>query len=327
VKSIVVPLVCFLSSGPALAACDDEKPASVMVAITSEAPVPESIDLVEVSIRRDGVERFVNFYEAGSNLDLPGTLAIDKARGQDADDPISVTVTGWSRGAVLVERRATVLFVEGEQRVLRMPLRFACLGVPCAEGQTCKAGACLPAAVDLTQAPVYDDATVFGGENPVGCFSRSKCGDERTTWTADDLVALFDPADCTLQATAPQEARDDLNLGLVWTGDPRRGWTVVDRDTVEGWDFDPAYAQTGKVYLVPGLCEAVKAGKIEGGQRVLGCAPKLPDQPLCPDEDGALPLARSACHGRPCTSGGCSGRAAWGPSRRRRTSCAARPWR
>ncbi len=288
-KQRISALACFTAVGAAAASCTEEKPASVMVAITSEAPVPESIDLVEVSVRRGGVEKFLNFYQAGSNLSLPGTLAIDKAEGQSAGDPITITVVASSQGVPRVERRATLTFVENEQRVLRMPLRFACVDVTCAEGATCKAGACLPDATDLTQELAYDEAQVFGERNPAGCFSRANCG-ERATLTAEDLGALFDPAACTLQASSPGGARDDLNMGLVWKGDPRQAWTVVDLDAVEGWYFDEAYAQTGKVHLVPGLCEAVKAGKIEGGQRVLGCAPKVPTQPLCPDEDGALLL-------------------------------------
>ena len=285
-ERIMSAVVCVVGLGLAAASCRHDEPASVMVAITSEAPVPEGIDLVEVSVERGGVETFVNFYGAGSTLRLPGTLAIDKAPGEDVDEPISIRVVASLRGEVRVERRATVLFVAGEQRVLRMPLRFACLGVSCDAGSTCRAGTCLPERVDLAQELAYDEGRVFGDKNPVGCFRRDACG-ERVTLSAAELGALFDPGACTLQATTPGEAREDLNVGLAWRDDPRKASTVVDLDAVEGWYFDEAYASTGKVHLVRGLCEAVKAGKIGGGERVLGCAPKLPTQPLCPYEDGA----------------------------------------
>ncbi|MFK5281926.1 hypothetical protein ACI3PL_20455, partial [Lacticaseibacillus paracasei] len=92
----------------------------------------------------------------------------------------------------------------------------------------CRAGACLPEAIDLTQEPAYAEGQVFGDKNAAGCFRLANCGDERTTLTAAELGSLFDPQACTLQATAPGEARDDLNMGLVWRDDARKAWTVVD---------------------------------------------------------------------------------------------------
>jgi hypothetical protein len=280
---------------------EPEQPASVMIAITSEAPVPESIDTIEVSVERNGVERFYNIYTRDNSSAgfLPGTLAIDRPSSDDSDAPINVVVRARRGAEERAVRRATFSFVDQEQRLLRMPLRLSCMTdemLSCPSGETCRSGVCEPDDVDLALAPAYSPGFVFP-EQALSCYDPRACGGERVFIPGDVLRSAL-AEDCTLAAVFPNDQpRTDVNMEFVWRDDPRNtagrelltGMTV-DYDPAEGWEF--AEQGAGRVQLVPGVCAAIRDGRVLGTFEVFGCEPKDPLLPRC--TDAVLEAAPSA---------------------------------
>jgi hypothetical protein len=277
--------------GLVLAGCSSQQPASVMVAVTSEAAIPEGIDSVEVSVKRGGIERFFNAYsrENSDGRLLPGTLAVDRPGDDVGDSPVTVSVIAKKGAEERVVRTATFSFVDGEQRLLRMPLRLACYGTStseCATGETCRAGICEPDAVDLNQAPAYTPALVFPTDAPT-CHDASRCDGAERVWLDGTKLREALDADCTLPAVFPDGTpRSDLNMEFVWRDDPRNLGTpaaltavTLDYDAAEGWNFTDE--SSARVKLVPGVCAAVRDGRVLGTFETFGCAPKQPLVPAC----------------------------------------------
>ncbi len=270
-----------------LTACGSKGATGVVVAVTSEVPVPEEVNELIIEVKSEGSSRFNETYrivpdaERGGDpkkASLPGTITLKPEDGAEVDGFMTITVKAkLSNGENRFVRKATMKFVEEKQKLLRMPLRFACMDFPtvCRDDETCKAGACVPATVDLEQEPEFEETQIFSRAG--ACFDRAACGDAKYTVPVAEAFAQAGTADCSLSleelaARVPQDKSPEereamaadirkgkFNFGFVWAANKTGKWTVVDQDPEEGWVF--ADASRSRVRLSRGLCDVVQ-GKV-----------------------------------------------------------------
>ena len=269
-------------------ACADKKPTALTIAVSSEVPVPDTVNRVQIRVEYDGAERFDKTYDfdvSGGDTKIPGTLTIER-QDETATGPVRVTVSAVNRdtmGASVV-RHAVVGFSEERTKLVRMPLRFSCLDFPdtCKEGETCKAGACASASADAEGLPDYDDAQVFGKTGDGRCFDRALCVPKDLIVDLTAVVRATTDARCEV-ALADGVTSERVNFGVVWSRHPAGKWTAVDQDPEEGWSF--ADAAKTRVQFAPGLCRAIR-GQTPGVEvaKVIvnpACPPKKATQPEC----------------------------------------------
>lgn len=225
-----------------LISCSDTPSSAVVVALSSEASVPEGVSAIRIRVTRDdstfydqrfvttNVEQLTDRTRELTVDDIPGTLTVlDDGK---ASGPVTVTIEaemndpagGPARKAT---RTARVGFVSEKQKLLRMPIQFACaaLGDICAtQGMSCRAGQCVrDDELDALDAD-FEDADQASVQPTAGqCFIRRTLGG-----TADKgLVAALPIADvvsvlevdaagqCTVPHLLPQLAADQALLGRI----------------------------------------------------------------------------------------------------------------
>lgn len=252
----------------------------MVVAISSEAPVPKGIDGFTVTVTRGGATVFEQDYVVGADGSsfLPGTLTLHP-EDDNTDEVIHVKVLAKVKKDPfpMVLREATLGFSKGQQKLLRMPLRYACIGVTCDPGMTCHAGMCEKDSVDPETLPVFANEQVF----PVTgkCFARPSCIEgQRAVLTIDELRAEMDPVTCTIPHDPTAQ---DVNMGFVWSYGFSTECTLVDFDGSEGWSF--VGDDKSKIVFAPGLCKEVMRpdSHIVSTYIKTGCPPKPPLQPEC----------------------------------------------
>jgi hypothetical protein len=291
-----------------LVSCSSGDDSSIMVAITSEAPVPESVKTIQILVESKGEVRYQQTYDtlATDVVRLPGTIAFTRKLDSESNEPISVTITATvfsknEQGTGITQkhivRRSTLRFSEGKQKLLRMPIRFACLDFGCPTGQTCAAGACVDSSVEVDDLPDLENEKVSGDNKE--CFDNTKCvqKNEPASFTFEEFAAAnaFNPADCTVTNLTPNTR--NVNVGMVWADNPLKKWTVVEYDPIEGWAYKND--DFSKMHLAKGLCDIVKAQATELAKpaamrdpakirinrlvETSGCEPKPPSLPNCPE--------------------------------------------
>jgi hypothetical protein len=269
--------------------CATERPASITVALSSEAPIPTGIDRIRITVTDRGTPKLDRDYDVGpGETRLPGTLVLHREDDEDTFASVTVLIRAYSLGELRSSRRATLGFVSGKQKLLRMPIQFACFDTGCKEGETCKAGACVPDAVSADALPDFEEKLVFPAAG--SCFDRDRCIEENEhEMTLEEFRAreaadpsFFDRDRCTIPSDDPGTPDQNVNMGFVWTLNPEGEWTSVDFDSVEGWQFDDA--SRTRIRLSPGLCAELKkdAPRIAEIVTSKGCPPKPPTQPECP---------------------------------------------
>ena len=276
---VVVPAALILAS------CAAKQPSTIVVGLTSEAPMPATVDTVRITVDRGGTRRLDTTYDVSpGGTKVPGTLVIANTDDSDSTSPVTVTVRAFSQGVMRAERRSTLGFVEGKQKLLRMPIQFACFDTDCPSGQTCHAGECVAEGADTEKLPDFAEEKVV----PVAgkCFPREDCEKASMAMTLEQIQSkiaadptFFNPKDCSI---AIAEARPDLNMGIVWADEPTGNWTVIDFDPEEGWAFtDDTHT---RVRLSRGMClELAKPHpRIRKVVAKAGCAPKPATMPECP---------------------------------------------
>ncbi|MCS6900158.1 MAG: hypothetical protein RMJ98_10895 [Myxococcales bacterium] len=238
-----------------LTACEDRPPTTVVVALSSEAPIPQGVQSVTIQVKRGGTTYFDETYhvvdkntantQAKTQLtvdDIPGTLLLqDDGRGTG---PVSVTVeaTLLTAGGVTRKtlRSATTSFVQEKQKLLRMPIQLACSDVTCPNpGETCRAGRCLPDTVPESELEDFEEAKA----RPVAgqCFQYTSCreqqGSSEVRIPIETVVEVLGE-DCTIPYLFPgliegdselegvtdpndprlAKLRNSINMGYIWSG-------------------------------------------------------------------------------------------------------------
>jgi len=141
--------------------CGSEDLTQLMVVVDTDFAVPDAtlpdadVELDEIAITVDAPDGQRAGSEGAVVADeLPLRLAVVHRSGPLG--PIRVKVEGFLGGAVQIQRRAEVHFVEGEVRELRMDLLRSCKGVACGVEETCSADGCRPREVTEDELPVWD---------------------------------------------------------------------------------------------------------------------------------------------------------------------------
>jgi len=217
-----------------VAACSNEvQPrGQLMLAISSDMSVTKDMDEVRVEVRRaDGTRLpdreipILPSQPAPFGKPLPGTLAIvpSDAGGQSVHVRLTARHLDTTTGVVesRVVREAIVKVPTDRIAMLRMPLRWLCDGrverdgdgfrSACPnENDTCVAGACKSADIDVNSLPEYLNSQVFGGGTPTG--KGSQCLDVQSCFA--NTVVLAADGDCAVPLPAgANPAR--LNVALV----------------------------------------------------------------------------------------------------------------
>lgn len=167
-----------------VASCGNDDLTQLMVTIDTDFQVPGELEEVLISIRGPSGED-PSAESPLSAEELPLTLAVVHRGGPLG--PVSVTVDGLGavgddgRRPIVIQRRATAWFVEGDVRELRLDLLRECRGVACAPDETCAEGGCRPRMVEENELRPWDGAmrTDFGvpdmGPDMSECEPTERC--------------------------------------------------------------------------------------------------------------------------------------------------------
>ena len=312
------------------AACSNEvQPrGQLMLAISSDMSVTKDMDEVHVEVwRADGTRLpdreipILPSQPAPFGKPLPGTLAIvpSDAGGQSLFVRLAARHLNAATGIVesRVVREAIVKVPTDRVAMLRMPLRWLCDGQvepdgngfrsACPNEQTCVAGVCKPADIDVNSLPDYLNSEVYGGGTPSG--KGSQCLDVQSCFA--QTIAQAPDQDCTVPLPAgANPAR--MNVALVLPpesdghclDDPDKGpgkgscLMPLDNDEQEGFVIDG-----NRIRLPPAACLRTN---VVGIAVSLACNTKDLSIPVCGPWNGwaAQPEADG--------SGGTNGMAASG---------------
>jgi hypothetical protein len=142
----------------ALLGCESKEIArtQIMLVVDSDLTVPSELDQIDMYIDGPSGKR----QQASALLSespLPRSLALVRTEGPLS--PLIVRVSGMLAGGVVVERSASLAFVEGRTLVLPMHLARSCIEMSCGE-QTCTERGCEDVAVEPSSLSEWD------GEEP-----------------------------------------------------------------------------------------------------------------------------------------------------------------
>lgn len=247
---------------------------AIHLVVASELSTPTPIDALEIQVEVAGTTPFFQTYSVPADASLPGSLTLSAgATGALAGTiapgvaPIGgsgaakITVTGLRAGVARVSRTASFSLPVADERTLLLTLTYSCLDfAACGAGSTCQQGECRPDAIELSALP--RTTTAF---DPKACFDTKTCFASAATIDLSTLAGCDVPL---MPATA--------NLGASWSLDPVPGHLVP-------LDEGDAYTSSGtSATLSPGLCAAVKSGKVTVLAASTACAKKSPTTPVCP---------------------------------------------
>jgi alpha-tubulin suppressor-like RCC1 family protein len=116
----------------------------IVLIVDTDMTAPVDLDSVRLDIKgpTEPVEvKTVSNIGAAGGPTFPLTLGLTAA---GALSPVEVTVTASQLGRPVTEQQIRTAFVHGERRLLRMLMLSSCLGITCADGETCGGNGCGP---------------------------------------------------------------------------------------------------------------------------------------------------------------------------------------
>jgi len=125
-------------------ASSDVERTEILLVVDSDLAVPDELD--ELAMHIEGPGGVVQDAVAKlAEAPLPRSLGL--VRKQGALSPLNIQVTGRVAGRAIVQRTATLAFVEGRTLVLPLHLVRSCVSRACGE-QTCSERGCVDVALD-----------------------------------------------------------------------------------------------------------------------------------------------------------------------------------
>ncbi len=164
----------------------------VLVGVATDIEAPGIVDLVRLSVTREGVELFHNDWDISGipNVpnELPGSFGVFSPDGSETK--VGITVSGFKNGSVVevVRRDAILTLISGKTLFLRMGLVKRCQPIDCGPGQTCVEGACQDPLLDANRLPPFIDDLV----THVTCDSGTQFIDTSTK----QPLGMIGPGDC-----------------------------------------------------------------------------------------------------------------------------------
>jgi len=159
-------LVAIIAAATALAGCSKDALTQLVIVVDTNMDVPSELDAVRIEVRdtRGDTRQASGALTGADATALPVFLPLVHSGGPLG--PVDVRAVGLRRGLDVVERAASVFFVEGQTRVLRLHLLASCVGVSCAGEQTCAEMGCRPIAVDPTELGTWTGTVERDGGRP-----------------------------------------------------------------------------------------------------------------------------------------------------------------
>ncbi len=166
--------LCFIGLLVVASACSDADPRTeIIVAVDTDLVIPGELDAVRIEMLGPSgqVRRSMGLLSGTDSL--PATVGMVHTGGPLG--PVQVTVVGQRGGSDVVEREASVSFVQGRTLILRILLARECIGVTCPAMQTCAPGGCRSVNVPASELESYDGSigrADAGGDG--GCPSSTE---------------------------------------------------------------------------------------------------------------------------------------------------------
>lgn len=147
------------------AACAPEEPPArtqILLVVDSDLSFPSELDEIEMEVEGP-LARTQSAVARLAESPLPRSLGLVRSEGPLG--PLSIRVIGRVDGDSVVERRATLSFVEGRTLVLPMHLVRACIARSCGT-ETCSERGCIDAAVDPQTLASWSGSEPMLGDEP-----------------------------------------------------------------------------------------------------------------------------------------------------------------
>ena len=276
------------------ASADGEERGELIVALTSDMPVPDDITDVQMEVFGSRSADFdtltwsgpVDFREEPGEIPLPATLAL--VSGTDPSRPVKVMVRAYQEiaGERYLRLRADRVTTAPKlgKAVLQIPMEWLCtasaqdvsdVDTLCPDGQTCIAGVCESNVVNLADLPSYDD---WVGAQPAGsCFDAKGCFENVNLYSiVNSTSCLMDYPNTDVGVNFAM-VLSDKSAGVC--NDSGKCWVVLDYGTQTGWRESPT---SGRVVQLPRrVCELHTLGKLQGVAVTTSCPTKTPSIGLC----------------------------------------------
>lgn len=280
----------------------------IMFAFQTDMSVPKDIDAIRILVTLEGEVKYDQTFgkDADEEIRLPATLGF--LTPDDPSKPLSLRVIATRGGEErpVVLREAVTTVPEGRTATMQVPIQFLCYGSAeverdeqgqakrdaqgrvlvksnCAEGQTCVAGSCAPAAVKSEELPDYEPAEVFGGGSGNGdglCFDTVACFQSSASAELD--VAGFVASNGEVCKAAIPGGNADINVALLTQGGGICGDTAcfvpLDSGSDAGFRVEGA-----SLTLPPAVCARAAEGTL------LGLAVTAAGEGTCQQKGAGLP--------------------------------------
>lgn len=287
-----------------LVACGRVDPkGELMVAVTSQMPVPKDIGTVSIEIRTAHTRRAYRSFKtntgASEGVPLPATLAV--IEGKNAAEPVVIRVGAWDRNDVLrVVRTVTTTVPTSRIALLPVELEWLCydkvkpvregdvanndgddgdpndpyvLRSSCNAGDTCVAGRCVPDVVDSATLPDFVKDELSKTSDGNGCLDVPGCfANASQVFFADRAACQID----RLQGGVGINIALDLPPGNV-------GFCTAERCLIPLSGFSPSgWTESGtRLQLAPAVCELLTGGSVRSVVVTTGCPTKTATVAAC----------------------------------------------
>ncbi len=233
----------------------------LMLVITTNMAPPKDFDTMRIRIVEEGSTvpiHDLDYALGGSQaVKLPATLGV--VAGSDPNKTVRITVEARRGGVVRVSREAIARVPQGRIATLPLPIDGLCVESACqadasGNAQTCIAGTCQTANVDVETLPDFSPTEVFGGGTGQGdgaCFDTLAC-------FTNGKPAIVS-ADCSIE----RETQSGFGLNVAVVRPPASDGICgsnacllpLDRDPFTGPLVTGWREKDGRVFLPSAICE------------------------------------------------------------------------
>jgi hypothetical protein len=257
------------------AACANQPPGALVLAIETDVPLPKDVDSVELQVSADGNTQFDNMYQVGNGtLLIPATLTL--LPGSTAGAPVTIHLIAYRAGAMRMLKETVTTVPTSRIATLTLPIEWLSFGVTCSPGETPEEGTCVSSNVQSSTLPTYAATAIFGGGNGTGsgqCFDLLPC-------FADSVAASLDAASCSV----PDPGGPNVNVAIelsASSGDGQCGANgclvpVPSGDGHSGWT-----RAGGSITLPPAVCAGPAKSSINAVRTSTRCATAVAGAPRC----------------------------------------------